>query len=64
MFIDCLPEAELRAMLQPLAGNSYALCAETLPCGTGACQGCAVPGTKGHQLACVHGPFFRLSALA
>ncbi len=64
VFVDCLPGARMRATLQPLAGDSYALFAEALPCGTGACQGCAVPGAKGYQLACVNGPFFRLSALA
>ncbi len=63
IFIDCPPESELSAALQPLAGNSYALFAETLPCGTGACQGCPVQSRKGWQLACVNGPFFRLSEL-
>jgi NAD(P)H-flavin reductase len=63
VFVDCLPEPELRAALQPLAGDSYALFAEALPCGTGACQGCPVKSGKGWQLACVNGPFFRLSEL-
>ncbi len=63
VFIDCLPEPKLRAALQSLAGDSYALFTETLPCGTGACQGCSVQSGKGWQLACISGPFFCLSEL-
>ena len=63
VFLDCLPEPELLATLRPLAGDSYALFPEALPCGTGACQGCPVKSGKDWQLACVHGPFFRLSEL-
>jgi|TARA_B100001971_G_scaffold201786_1_gene214897 hypothetical protein len=63
VFIDCLPKPELHSALKPLAKDSYALFAETLPCGTGACQGCLVQIRQGWQLACVNGPFFCLSEL-
>lgn len=63
VYIDCIPETNLRAALQPLAGDTYALFTKTMPCGTGACQGCSVYNKRGWQLACVSGPFFCLSEL-
>jgi hypothetical protein len=63
VFTDSFPKTELRAALEPLSRSSYALYAEKLPCGTGACHGCPVQSKNGWQLACVNGPFFRLSEL-
>ena len=59
--IDCLPQAELYAALQPMVRNSYALFTETMPCGIGACQSCAVQIEKECVLACINGPFLPLS---
>ena len=59
--LDCMPGADLYATLQPILRNGYALFTETLPCGIGACQSCAVQIGKTCVLACINGPFLPLS---
>lgn len=46
------------------SGFLFGLAAPTLlPCGVGACFGCALPTTSGPRLACIDGPVFDLMAL-
>ncbi|HLF02904.1 MAG TPA: hypothetical protein VI547_13060 [Anaerolineales bacterium] len=45
------------------ASYAHALMNLPMPCGTGACGACAVKTVRGHRLACLAGPFFRLAEL-
>lgn len=42
---------------------AQALVVPPMPCGVGACQGCAVPVARGNKLACADGPVFDLLEL-
>jgi dihydroorotate dehydrogenase electron transfer subunit len=45
------------------AGFAQAVVVPAMPCGFGACLGCAVETTRGLKLACVEGPVFDLMEL-
>lgn len=49
--------------LEPAAFFAKALVVPPLPCGVGACRGCAVSAKRGYRLACTDGPFFDLLEL-
>ena len=71
IYVD-LPPAELPDLQARLGGENLprpappraiALVLPPAPCGVGACGACAVPTTRGWQLACADGPAFELNEL-
>lgn len=42
---------------------AYILIPQDMPCGVGACGACSLRTTRGHQPACLSGPFFSLADL-
>jgi len=55
--------AGLRKQVQHSASKAYALISPPMPCGTGACQACAIYSGDGWRLACTDGPTFELDDL-
>ena len=55
--------AHLSQYAQEWDSGSYALISPTMPCGTGACQACAILSSKGWRLTCIDGPMFKLADL-
>ena len=58
-----LAETVREVRLGPAERFAQALVVPPIPCGVGACQGCAVEVTRGFKLACTDGPVFDLLEL-
>ncbi len=58
-----LAEIVREVRLGPAERFAQALVVPPIPCGVGACQGCAVQVTRGFKLACTGGPVFDLLEL-
>ena len=63
VLMDFNPGPTIRKLLDPISSNIYVLSSLMMPCGSGACYGCAVYTKSGWKLACKQGPFFKLSEL-
>ena len=63
VLMDFRPEPIIHKLLSSMSSNIYVLCETMMPCGTGACHGCAIYTKTGWGLACKQGPFFQLSDL-
>jgi dihydroorotate dehydrogenase electron transfer subunit len=58
-----LAEVVREVRIRPAKRFAQALIVPPMPCGVGACQGCAVPVAGGFKLACTDGPVFDLLEL-
>jgi dihydroorotate dehydrogenase electron transfer subunit len=58
-----LAEIVREVRIGPASHFVQALVAPPMPCGVGACQGCAVSVKNGYKLACTDGPVFDLMEL-
>jgi dihydroorotate dehydrogenase electron transfer subunit len=60
---QALAEIVREVRLGPGERFAQALVVPLIPCGVGACQGCAVQSARGAKLACIDGPVFDLLEL-